>query len=222
MPVRSPSGLKFKKAAAILAACLLLGSAAVAQDAPDEQYRYSLGGGVAWYSAGSPMDAGAGLVLRYSRNMHDRPKDKKPWPIDIRAGLGFVSLDREAEGETQQGELDAIHFSLSVARPLNTRYSLVAGVDFVSPDATGTYVTNDQPIAISNTYDADPAVGVHAGIEFARTLGKKGIFFVDLRYLVLSVDGEHRFVIDGIEGDPVSGDFDMGGPRLTVGFGRRF
>ena len=201
--------------AAAAAVFILLCPDAVGQDQPEKEARYSIGAGLLWHSAGTPLDAGAGLALRYSRDMQN-------WPVDIRAGLAFFSLDREAEGEAREGELDGVHLWVGIARSLKPSLSFVAGLDFVSPDAAGTYLSSQEPIGVRNDYDADAGVGAHAGIEFVRKLGKRGEFFADLRYMVMSLDGEHRYVIDGIEGDPVSVDFKLGGPRLTVGFARRF
>ena len=85
----------------------------------------------------------------------------------------------------------------------------------------GAFVS-DPETGITNDYDVDSTLGLHADLEVLRPIGNRWLIFGRVGWLVAELDGAHRFVIDDVRGAPLDVTFDLGGPQLEVGAVWRF
>jgi len=190
-----------------------------AQQAP----RRSFAVGATFLAAGEPLNSSAGLTLHYT-HAFGRSSGKQP-PV-MKFELAGYSLDRDADDAGLEGSLDVIQISGGVGWPLirgESRWGLAigGGLDFFVADGKGGYAEAD-PIALRNSYDVDPGVGLHAGLDLTLRIGGRWKLFVDLRYLAAELNGDQIFVIDDVSGTAQSVTFDLGGTQGAIGFGYRF
>jgi len=190
-----------------------------AQDVPPGVRSDAIGIGFFYLSPDAPLEAGAGFRLGYSHRF-DRRR------LSVKTGLSLTSLDREAEGIAQAGQIDLWILSAGVLWAVGPRSSawtlnVGGGLDLVDGDGEGSFAVPG-PIAIQNTFDVDLSAGLHADFDAIRALGQRWQISLGLRYLAATVDGAHRFVVDGVEGAPLPVDFEIGGPQLAIGFDYRF
>lgn len=238
--MRPPSpliGVSFCLAVLGAAASLALATAAEAEEGTGAkgERRNSIGGAVFLLPSDSPLEEDPGVELQYTRQLGSKKrqgedgdpegKGRRRRGLLFKGELAFWSVDRQAEGVTQKGEVDLRMLSAGVLWPFGPdsswKLAAGAGVDYVDGDAEGTF-SIAAPLAIRNDYETDADLGFHGELEAIRRVGDRWQVYLRLRYLVVSLDGEHRFVIDGVAGSPTAVKFDLDGPQLAAGFGRRF
>ena len=212
----------------VLGALLASSAPGVAAQAPE---RNTVGVSVVALSADSPVDAGIGLALRYTRDLSwGVPRDAAPprpaGPWRLVGSLALHDVDRDPEPPFPAGEVQLLRASAALQRRLDVDWGewqlfAGAGIDLFSGDGDETLVSAPE-LGIFTTYEVDTSVGFHARAEVARALAPGWEVFAGLGWLVADLDGEQRFVIDGVESQGNDVEFDMSGPQLDLGIGYRF
>ena len=185
----------------------LVASSAGAAEPP----RNGIGVAITYLAPSSPLEPGVGAALQYRREV---PRN---WVLT--ADLGFTQIDREAEGMALEGSVSLTQLALGALwRFTDGSWSLAAGggIDWLAPDGDGDYVSGPST-AVTNDYDVDAGLGVHAVFEASHAIGQSWRVFGRAGWLVAELDGTQRFVVDGVAGAPLDVTFDFAGPQLAIG-----
>ncbi len=183
-----------------------------------EPDRNAIGAGVVYLSPSSPLESGAGIELEYRHTLVSK-SDPTHVRLILTGDLGFVPLDREAEGQALEGAVDLVRVSGDVLWPLlRGRWALAVGggIDWLIGDGDGDFVSDPQT-AVTNDYEVDAGVGFHATVEVSRAIGSRWQLVARAEWLEAELDGEHRFVVSGVPGAPTDVTFDFGGPVVRAG-----
>lgn len=174
-------------------------------------------------------------MVRYARAFHRKASQAPAEPTGVHGprrslvlttALASVSMLRDPQGVTMQGEVSLWYLSIGLSESwiLNGgkwSFNAGGGLDYFSPDGEGKF-SIASPIGISNWYDVDSGPGYHAEFDVERSLGENWWLVFGVGYLIANLEGEHRFVVSGISGVPVSADFDLTGPQASLGLAHRF
>jgi hypothetical protein len=197
----------------LLAGTALAASPLLAQEEePPMPARQTIAAGAWGLVPSDPLDAGSGVAASYRY-----APARTGWYARAIVGLGL--FDRSAEGETREGELSLLRVGGGLGWPLwqggGWRIDLFGGLDVYIPDAEGDYEIGP-PLGVENDYEADTGFGGHLGAGFRRQLAGRWGVEIEAALLAASLDGEHVFVIEGVESDSIEVDFDLTGPSVTV------
>ena len=172
--------------------------------------RNAVGAGIVYLSPASPLDSGVGLELEYRHTLER---------LILTGDLGYVPLDRNAEGQALEGSVDLIRVSGDVLWPVlrgGFTLALGGGIDWLIGNGSGDF-RSDPLTAVTNDYEVDSGLGFHATVEASRAIGSRWLFVARAEWLEAELDGEHRFVVSGVPGASTDVTFDFGGPVLRAG-----
>ncbi len=182
-----------------------------------DSLRNGVGVGVSFHFPREPLNGGVGPLIHYRRSIG------AAWSVTTE--IGQVEMDRDATSVALEGELTFTRLSPSIFRRLGAAgawsFALGGGFDWFEGSGKGAFIS-DPSTGITNDYDVDSAPGLHVDFEVSRPVGVRWLFFGRVGWLIVELDGTHRFVIDGVKGAPLDVTFDLSGPQLAVGAAWRF